>query len=405
MMLGTTFGAGLMSPPFASGQAEEPTAGVPVWQVIPSITVSERYDSNVFFVTTGQNLEDYVTTVVPQLKVVHSGRLIQGDIHGGVTGEQYVNNPGLSYIAPNGGFVANLDGMVQQWIPKASLQLSDDFVFTPRPPAFLAPEAGNVAPDAFVRGIQTQRANSISNMGTAAGAYALSPTAAFQTSYMHQFIRFGNTFADPVFGSFFDTTFQTVTAGPQIQVSPRDTMTLFYQYQQGNFVGGGFGSGFYTHGGLAGWKRALTPSLTGSLSAGAAVVNPGNSLQYMGDVGLEWKHQSTTATARYSRAITPSFFIGGLPLLSQVATALVSHQASDVVSLFVGADYAQNESVPNPLLSFTSAAGRTGVNYLFSRLVTATLTYSYSQFGYRFQGSDAEFDRHAVMLTVKVEWK
>src|SRR5439155_18344324 len=76
---------------------------VPVWRVVPLLSVSERYDSNVFFspksTLEGLNAkpEDFVTTVNAQLAVVHSGRLMQGMFLGGTTSEFYVQNPDLNY--------------------------------------------------------------------------------------------------------------------------------------------------------------------------------------------------------------------------------------------------------------------------------------------------------------------
>src|SRR6478752_2818385 len=68
----------------AASAPEKERVRVPDTAIIPSISVSERYDSNVYFVQ-GSRLEDYVTSVTPRLKVVHTGELIQGTAVGGVT--------------------------------------------------------------------------------------------------------------------------------------------------------------------------------------------------------------------------------------------------------------------------------------------------------------------------------
>ncbi len=47
-------------------------------KLVPSLAASERYDSNVFFVS-GRNLEDYFTNISPQLKVDHKGRLMEAE--------------------------------------------------------------------------------------------------------------------------------------------------------------------------------------------------------------------------------------------------------------------------------------------------------------------------------------
>src|SRR2546425_4309430 len=88
VMAGTIATMTLTDPSIAHGETK----------LVPSLAVSERYDSNVFFVPGGSR-EDYVTNISPQVTVDHKGRLIDGTFRGGATAEVYVKNPGLNYIA------------------------------------------------------------------------------------------------------------------------------------------------------------------------------------------------------------------------------------------------------------------------------------------------------------------
>ena len=127
--------------------------------------------------------EDYVTTVAPQLRIDHSDRLVTGSLTGTVTGEAYAKNPGLNYIAPSGALTMNLDGLMGQLDKRARLTVSDSFAFTPKPLAFIGPSTGSEVPDTFVRGIQTQRANSRTNVAMVTGGYQFTPVVALQGSY------------------------------------------------------------------------------------------------------------------------------------------------------------------------------------------------------------------------------
>src|SRR5438445_5927959 len=262
-MAGTIATMTLTTPRIAHGETK----------LVPSLAVSERYDSNVFFVPGGHS-EDYVTNISPQVTVDHKGRLIDGTVRGGAAAEVYVKNPGLNYVAANGGVTLNLDNAVAQLVRGAGLKLADTFYFTPQPPAFVAPGTGSQVSEAFVRGIQAARANSFSNAGSAIGSYALSPRVDLQATYMHQRIHFGTAFVSPTTGRFFNTTFQTATAGPQLKISPLDTLTLNYQYQQAAFSQGSGGGGFHTHGGITGWTRSFTPTLKANVAAGMTVIEP-----------------------------------------------------------------------------------------------------------------------------------
>jgi len=369
-------------------------------RLVPSLAVSERYDSNVFFVP-GGNLEDYVTTISPRVKVEHKGRLIEGTVQGGATGEVYVKNPGLNYIALNGGVTLNLDNAVAQLVRGAGLKVSDTFYFTPQAPAFVAPGTGGQVSEAFVRGIQAGRANSFTNAGSAIGSYALSPTMDLQATYMHQKIHFGTAFVSPTTGRFFNTTFQTVTAGPQLKVSPLDTATLTYQYQKADFSQGG---GFHTQGGSMGWTRAFTPILTGNVTGGMTVIEPSNRVQYQGGVSVEGKFQNTDASLSYSRGVYPSFFNSGLPLLSQVVSATVSHRVTALLTVTANGNYAKNESVPAGTLSYESYWVTVGLNYIVSRILNATLSYTNSEYKQNSLGQSSRFDRNMVMVMLTAEW-
>ena len=372
-------------------------------RLVPSLAVSERYDSNVFFVP-GGNLEDYVTTISPRVKVEHKGRLIEGTVQGGATGEVYVKNPGLNYIALNGGVALNLDNAVAQLVRGAGLKVSDTFYFTPQAPAFVAPGTGGQVSEAFVRGIQAGRANSFSNSGSAIGSYALSPRVDLQATYMHQKIHFGTAFVSPTTGQFFNTTFQTVTAGPQLKVSPLDTAALTYQYQQADFSQGGGSGGFHTHGGSMGWTRAFTPILTANVTGGMTVIEPSNRVQYQGGVSVEGKFQNTDASLSYSRGVYPSFFNSGLPLLSQVVSATVSHRVTALLTVTANGNYAKNESVPAGTLAFESYWVTVGLNYRVSRILTATLSYTNSEYKSQSSGQLSRFDRNMVMIGLTAEW-
>ncbi len=59
----------------AIAEPEGRTTGESATTIIPSLRLAERYDSNVFFVN-GTNLEDYVTTVSPQLRVTHKSQWV-----------------------------------------------------------------------------------------------------------------------------------------------------------------------------------------------------------------------------------------------------------------------------------------------------------------------------------------
>ncbi len=387
---------------------KQPIAG-PDTHLIPSLRVAERYDSNVFFVP-GGNLEDYVTTVSPQLRLNHRNQWVEGTISGGATAEAYVKNPGLNYVAGNGTVDLNLDGAMNRLVHGLGLRVIDTIIYTPQPLAFAAPTSGSQIPEAFVRGIQAQRANSFTNAAKVDASYRFSEFMSLTVTYADQRMRFGSPITTPTGvgqGGFIDTNFQTLTSGLVRKFSPADTVSLAHQYHNATFsVSDGVGSHFSTQGALIRWSRFITPALKAIGEGGVAVISTGGRVESQGAASLEWMGRYTTVMVSYSRSITPSFLFVSTPLLSQVVSGTVRRQITDPLSVSVTGSYAVNESVPDSsLLRFESYSVTPSINYVMSKTFTATLSYAHSHFEQTVASQSFPFDRNLVQLSLIAEWK
>ena len=403
----------MMTPGLVHGQGVIPPTPAPKairgpeTNVIPSLTLSERYDSNVFFVP-GSNLEDYVTTVSPQLRVIHQRQLVAATVGGGATAEVYAKNPGLNYVAANGLVDLNLDGAMSEMVRGMGLRISDTFYYTPQVPSFAAPTGGGgQISESFVRGIQARRANSFTNVGTVAGSYAMTPLVTLTSTYSNSYIHFGSTIAPPAGSTqpaLINTMFQTVNSGPQIRLSPIDTVTLLHQYQQADY--GGSIRGFSSQGGTAGWTRVLTQTLTSSLTGGGTLLSQSDRLQLIGSASLMWNGENTDAMVSYSRAVHPGFIGSGTAMLSQVVTVNAGHHITQAFSVSINGNYAFNQSTPDSSLQqFTSYSVTPNVAYQINRVMTATLSYTRSHFEQTFSSQESSFDRNIVLLRLFAEWK
>jgi len=370
--------------------------------IIPSIAVSERYDSNVYFIQQGQNLEDFVTTVNPQLRVEHLAKYLNVIAFAGVTGEYYAKNTGLSYIGTNGSVNLVLDKAIQQILRKATLQVSDIFSYTPQPPGFLAPTTGGAIPETFVRGIQAARANALTNMAMISGSYAFTPQTALQGAYTNSYIQFANTSTSAPLGTFFTTMFHTLNAGPRFQVSRQDTITTNYQYQKAEFSTSG---GFESQGGTIAWERQISPTLKASIQGGGTKISGIDGIQYLADAMIQWTGKQSTASAHYSRVVAPSFFIAGAPLVSNLLSAIGTYAFTPATSGTLAANYAEASSVGSVSLAYTSYGGTASLAHILTRLVTLTASYTYSYYKTEFSGSSYDFNRNIAMLTARMEWR
>src|SRR5262249_49748801 len=120
--------------------------------IVPALSVSEAYDSNVFFTPKsqlgpGQTANDFYTTVTPQINVSHGDQFIRGSLAAAALVTRYVNNPSLDYTGIN--LAGNLD--LRGWAnskvsPRiTSFTVTGTYQYTPTRSGF-----GTVAPGSNV---------------------------------------------------------------------------------------------------------------------------------------------------------------------------------------------------------------------------------------------------------------
>lgn len=396
----------------------EPAGSAPATSFIPSLRIAERYDSNVYFVQ-GTNLEDYVTTVSPQLKLAHKNQWVEGFVLGGARGEAYVNNPGLNYVGGNGTVDLNLDRAMNALVPGLGLRVSDNIFYTPQPPAFAAPVGGSQLSEVFVEGIQIRRTNSFMNAANAEASYFFSQQMGVISTYTDRRMRFGKPLFTPtgaVPGNPLDVNFQTLTSGLIGMPSPADTISLLHQYQKAAYPNG-FGSGgdspnngatggFSTQGAIARWSRLITPTLQATGEGGFTVISASGGVYPIGVASLEWNGRYTTVLASYSRRVVPSIMVASTPLVSQAVTGAVTRRIAESLALSLRVSYALNQSVPDTsLLRFESYMVAPSLEYKIGRTLTATLSYRHYEFKRDVREQPADFDRNIVMLALSGVWE
>ena len=361
-------------------------------RVIPSVMVSERYDTNVFnaasrLIPPGRKKWDVVTSIWPEVRLISSEEGVKTDLQVGVNGNTFVNNPELSFISTNAALTSNLDKFVGKWISGAKLQVSDYFRYTPQPPAFLTGvQTSQGVPDIYARGLQVARANSTSNTATATGTYELSPTVDLLGKYSHSFFSIGRVFVSQGTGGVTPTSgLKTEThawaVGPSLRLSRGDTVSLQYHNAQTSFSRSGIpDQGFTTRGveaeysgTIEGWKVVL--------AGGGTFVEPGNRTYPTGRLILTTRYDpSTTAIITLSRTISPTLFGTTGALISNSAGVSLEHSLERGVRLTGTINYATNESTPVKSTKFETIAGHLMLTYPLSRTIATTINYDYNHF-------------------------
>jgi hypothetical protein len=150
-----------LKPITAHAQTFGPTP--PGTSIIPGLSVSERYDTNIYLappqsLPPGTQVKDFATTLQGSLTVLHKDKNVDLSMLGGVDGNAYAQNTGLNYVSTRVDAFANLNGWAEHLARGAQLRIYDYFRYTPLSPGFLTGGKSGTE-DPFLRGIQSFRAN------------------------------------------------------------------------------------------------------------------------------------------------------------------------------------------------------------------------------------------------------
>ena len=270
-------------------------------RVVPSLSVIEQYDSNVFFtpksqLPAGTKVDDLITTVTPQLNFMQGNTLVKTNLSVGAVIQKFINNSDLDNVGFNASAGIDLSQAVNRVLPRMrGFRIWGTYLYTPSAPAFGAGSIGGGAgmgggfggggfgsggvgiAGPIDSGLLTQRIRTtMYNIGFA-DTYSLSPTTDFQTTYTYSQLSFGGALTPTTTtpgqssNTVFDTTTHTISAGPTSRISAIDTLTVKYTFMQMSQAQ--FGD-YATHGGTLGWGRAWTKEWSSSLNGGLTLVEP-----------------------------------------------------------------------------------------------------------------------------------
>jgi len=262
--------------------------------IIPSLSVSERYDSNVFntpksFLGPTKKPEDFITTVTPQINMSYTGSIINSNLFVGGLITRYIHNSNLDYTGINAGGQSDLTGWANRFSQRISaLTVRGTYQFTPSANAFgaspstnggLGISGGSVSPGLLNTGLVTNRVSMQRyNLGVG-GGYQLTPTTTLVGTFDYSKISFGNQ-SGGVNNPLFSTTGYQGSTTINTGITARDTvgataaMTHYSQESSGG-SGGSSGQGtFTTIRETLNWTRLWTPKLTTFLGAGGIVTLP-----------------------------------------------------------------------------------------------------------------------------------
>ena len=383
---------------------------------IPSVSLSERYDSNVLRNTRsaygpGVQPWDYVTTARASIDVVDKSRLADSLLRAGVNGNAFVYNSDLAFVSTDVFAASDMTRGVSELVRGLRLRITDSFRYTPEMPAFL--EYGghpDDTADTYSGGIQGARANTYRNILSAYSDYSLSRSFSLTTNYQFSIFRRGRS--DPTSESidavaYFNNTQHSVDIGPTYTFDGGDTLFLRYNYSTGESVpeGSGVITGYTFQTIAPVYVTKAVPGWTLTMSGGATLVeqDAGNHVFLSGKLGFATDYDRRTHAEMWvSREARPSYFETSSSLISNLARFNVSYSVTRLVRLKAGVNYGYNETVPVKTFAFRTAGGAVALDYSLTQSTKLVLSQEYT---YYERTAVLPYDRIVTMLTLNTEWK
>jgi hypothetical protein len=394
-----------------------PYTGTGFLEFIPSICVSERYDTNVFYAppTPGLKRDDFVTDVNPMVRVNHNGEYASGYLNLGGFSENYVHNSNLNFFGTTDTLYLNLDNSLKRFLPNASFTFTDYVSYTPTPPGFSNVVAGtspsspaNVS-NVYAQGLLSYRANNLINNATALGSYKVTPLTSVNASYSNMILRF---LSSPITTGalLFDTTTHIGTLGTKTEVSKLDILSVTYSYMRSKFTSSDVASssaqaGTFTTNTLnLGWSRTLTPYLTAQIGGGIIVIDPGITT-YAVNGSMTLNTPNNIATLSYGRSAYPNFYGVAVPLVSDVVSVTAIQKLALQWELDETANFSYASGASGPTdVSFTTYSAAIDLYYYLTRRWATALSFDYMNFTSESGPAKTNFNRYAFTLSIKATW-
>jgi putative beta-barrel porin BBP2 len=394
----------------------------PAWvhaetKIIPSATLSERYDSNIFrrpaqFLRAGTQKEDYVTSVGGAVDLLHETRDIDASLKVGGSFNAYVENTAFNFFTANVDGVVGLDRWADQYVRGARLRVNQHFIYTPETPGFAQGVSGaglTSQDDLFLRGIQTFRANTYINTTTFTGVYPVSRDLSLEGGYTFGLRRIGSIVAATTTGEafFFNTMSHVWHGGPRYKLTRNDSVAALYRQSfitQSRSTGGRtFNTNLVT---LAGDYTKVFQEWTFTIEGGVTFIEPASRTIPSGKIKVTTNpERNTVIDFTLSREARSSYFLQGGATISNLGRMAISHRIYERLTLDGSVAYGYNQFLPSTNQTFKNFTASSGISYNLTRNIMANFFYIFTNIDVDNTTLAYQFSRHQVGFALAAEWK
>jgi len=384
--------------------------------IVPTLSVRSWYDTNVYrrpkqLLTPGTQAEDFVTSVLPVLDVLHKTRDIEADVKMGGIFTTYVENTSRNYFGATLQGGVRLDHWVEQYVRGARLQVVENLRYTPEQPSFLQGSRDLPTDADLTTGVQGFRANTLYNTTQVTGGYPVSRDLSMEGGYTFVIRRIGNVQGGlgPIAGStiYFDTMAHTWSGGPRYQLTRNDSVAATYRQTFITQSAAQGGRNFNTN--LIALEGDYTKDFqewSFSIQGGITFAEPVGRTFPSGSLTVTTQpERDTVVYIRLSRQGMPSYFLQGGATISNVASMGVSRKIYERLILDGMVSFGYNEYFPNTDRKLQNITASSKLAYKLTRTITGEIFYQYQNIDTNSSTLQFQYSRSQAGLMLTVAWE
>ena len=373
-----------------SGPATESIAAQ-TWQLRPTLSVSETYNSNIFSNT--NETEDFITGIGANINTTYSGTNTELQANYTATWNSYANYPELNVVTHDGRINIDMARWFSRYFRGIRISVSEDFSYTPdlRDYYYDAEREGSASLSNY--GIRTGRDDSFRNAASINMRFPLSQNQDMSLRYSNLLTEFSDPeLADNMtnilsIGTSYTTRQDTLYGDIGIRNSMLDEVDV--------------NSHFIT----TGLRHRFSPATQGEFSVGGDMIDSGAGYTSSLRGGLRFSKTSEFITYHigYSRELNTVSGVSTSPVVSQTAFINMSVTHTRQFSSNIGATYTINQSLNGDDVDIKSYNVSAGAIYAMRTWLTGSVSISHFVQDSEVT-SEQDIERNLIMFKVAASW-
>ena len=373
-----------------SGPATESIAAQ-TWQLRPTLSVSETYNSNIFSNT--NETEDFITGIGANINTTYSGTNTELQANYTATWNSYANYPELNVVTHDGRINIDMARWFSRYFRGIRISVSEDFSYTPdlRDYYYDAEREGSASLSNY--GIRTGRDDSFRNAASINMRFPLSQNQDMSLRYSNLLTEFSDPeLADNMtnilsIGTSYTTRQDTLYGDIGIRNSTLDEVDV--------------NSYFIT----TGLRHRFSPVTQGEFSVGGDMIDSGagDTSSLRGGLRFSKTSEFITYHIGYSRELNTVSGVSTSPVVSQTAFMNMSVTHTRQFSSNIGATYTINQSLNGDDVDIKSYNVSAGAIYAMRTWLTGSVSISHFVQDSEVT-SEQDIERNLIMFKVAVSW-